>query len=124
VTAALPEIGDQLKLPWFINNVFIKWITQINNKMEKKFETFLEDQEELFKVMVKYRHIGNVIYYEDTQSDPVLYKHKKINYTSEDKSEKLFRHIKFEKTEGKNIEIATTSHNFLVKGPGLAYGNV
>jgi hypothetical protein len=124
VTAALPEIGDQLKLPWFINNVFIKWITGINDTIEEQLEKTLEDQKELLKVMVRYRHIGNVIYYEDTQSDPVLYKDREINYTSKDKSEKLFRDINFENTKGKNIETAGTNHNFLVKGPGLAYGNV
>jgi hypothetical protein len=67
-------------------NEFKKDFTEVNNKDET------QQLQELIDIMIQYRHIGNLVYYEDATTQPVVYKDKgEGNHEKDSFREKILR---------------------------------
>lgn len=92
------------------------------SRILKILKDLKEDKKDLVKVMQGFRHPGTIVYYDNVRDTPTLHfdKGPGVNLT-ETSETKLLRQIRFT-AKGKGLmEMLGDHHNFLVRGPGLAY---
>lgn len=117
VRNALPQVVKGLKIPRTV-----KWAFGVQGRIQDAITDGIEGNQELFRVAESFRHIGKVIYYEDEQSEPVTYCDKGFHYSKpKDSTQNLFYDIEYKESDNV-FQTAADNHNFLVRGPGLAYG--
>ena len=119
--SAIPELVSDIPVPGVL-----KWAFGAKSKIQDAMESMIEGNKELIGVMVLYRHIGRVIFYQSCKDPPVQLVDEGFFYKPRMRSglpprQNLFRNITYQK---ESIETLAEMHNFLVgnnAGPGLAY---
>ena len=128
--SAIPEVVldsfKAFKLSNLLFHPFQHQIERAKRRIEDKMVSVIEGNKELIGVMVLYRHIGRVIFYQSCKDPPVQLVDEGFFYKPRMRSglpprQNLFRNITYQK---ESIETLAEMHNFLVgnnAGPGLAY---
>jgi hypothetical protein len=116
----LPQLSKGIPVPGII-----KWVFDLQSKIEDAINSTFASQKELIKVMSAFRHIGKVVYYASETIAPVEYIDKGSSYKPTAQQllltqENLFRDIQYVESDDV-MKVATDHHLFLISGRGLAY---
>lgn len=115
----LDEVETGKRIPDALLSIF-----NLRRIIEHEIEKALHSKKMvgLINVATKYRHLGNVIYYESPEAHPIVLKDMGTNYNKTSEDGMILRDITYKKINSHDImNDIKTDHMYIVQGPGLAY---